>query len=226
MYILLYFNKKIKLNAFTLAEVLITLGIIGVVAAMTIPVILNNSQDTQFKSAWKKQYSLIEQISKTFLQDNGNTFLGVTNYMTAFLPYLKTVKTCPTASDTEGCWVPSGQNKYLTTYGGETTAGMPNNGPAKNLGIYPGMILADGTLVVYMAYWNATCNQYGNVCGWILFDVNGFDQPNTIGKDVYGVWVLQDRIVPIGSSTVNALVRDCSATNSTGYGCSSVYLLQ
>ena len=40
--------------AFTLAEVLITLGIIGIVAEMTIPTLMNNVQDQAFKAAWKK----------------------------------------------------------------------------------------------------------------------------------------------------------------------------
>lgn len=35
---------KIKMSAFTLAEVLITLGIIGIVAAMTIPTLITNHQ--------------------------------------------------------------------------------------------------------------------------------------------------------------------------------------
>ena len=35
-------NKHYKSLAFTLAEVLITLGIVGVVAAMTIPTLMHN----------------------------------------------------------------------------------------------------------------------------------------------------------------------------------------
>ena len=41
-------------NAFTLAEVLITLGIIGVVAAMTMPTLLNSTQGAQYRTAYKK----------------------------------------------------------------------------------------------------------------------------------------------------------------------------
>ena len=39
-----------NLKGFTLAEVLITLGIIGVVAAMTIPALMNNVRATKLKS--------------------------------------------------------------------------------------------------------------------------------------------------------------------------------
>lgn len=40
-----------KMKAFTLAEVLITLGIIGVVAAMTMPTLMNSTNGAQYKTA-------------------------------------------------------------------------------------------------------------------------------------------------------------------------------
>ncbi len=43
-------------KGFTLAEVLITLGIIGIIAAMTIPTLLQNTDEAQLKTAWKKAY--------------------------------------------------------------------------------------------------------------------------------------------------------------------------
>ena len=43
--------------AFTLAEVLITLGIIGIVAAMTIPALMENVRDVQFRSKFFKSYA-------------------------------------------------------------------------------------------------------------------------------------------------------------------------
>ena len=43
--------------AFTLAEVLITLGIIGVVAALTLPTVINNVHHKELETALKKQYS-------------------------------------------------------------------------------------------------------------------------------------------------------------------------
>ena len=43
-------------HAYTLAEVLITLAVIGVVAAMTLPILINKINDYQFKVAYKKAY--------------------------------------------------------------------------------------------------------------------------------------------------------------------------
>ena len=50
-----------KRFGFTLAEVLITLGIIGVVAAMTMPSLMNSTQGAQYKAAYKKALSAISQ---------------------------------------------------------------------------------------------------------------------------------------------------------------------
>lgn len=50
-----------KRFGFTLAEVLITLGIIGVVAAMTMPTLMNQTNGAQYKAAYKKALSAIAQ---------------------------------------------------------------------------------------------------------------------------------------------------------------------
>ncbi len=52
-----------KRFGFTLAEVLITLGIIGVVAAMTIPTLISNTNGAQFKTAYKKALSTLNQAA-------------------------------------------------------------------------------------------------------------------------------------------------------------------
>ncbi len=52
-----------KKEAFTLAEVLITLGIIGVVAAMTIPTLISNTNGAQFKTGFKKALSTLNQMT-------------------------------------------------------------------------------------------------------------------------------------------------------------------
>lgn len=53
-------NMRVR-SGFTLAEVLITLGIIGVVAAMTMPTLMNSTQGAQYKAAYKKALSALSQ---------------------------------------------------------------------------------------------------------------------------------------------------------------------
>ena len=50
-----------KNQGFTLAETLITLGIIGVVAAMTVPVLISNTNGAKYRSQLKKTYSTLNQ---------------------------------------------------------------------------------------------------------------------------------------------------------------------
>ena len=58
------------LFGFTLAEVLITLGIIGIVAAMTIPTLMTNNQSKKLKSQFLKSYSTISQAYRLMLEND------------------------------------------------------------------------------------------------------------------------------------------------------------
>lgn len=55
-------SSTLKHKAFTLAEALITLVIIGVIAALTIPAILVNTEQHEYKSALKKALSTLNQV--------------------------------------------------------------------------------------------------------------------------------------------------------------------
>lgn len=61
-----------KLFGFTLAEVLITLGIIGVVATMTIPILMTNYQKHQTETQLVKFYSMMNQTLRMSVADNGD----------------------------------------------------------------------------------------------------------------------------------------------------------
>lgn len=84
-----------KNRAFTLAEVLITLGIIGVVAAMTIPTLLGSARNIERTTKLKKFYSTMRQAFLLSVDDNGepntwNTYLSYNDfYKTYFVPYIK-----------------------------------------------------------------------------------------------------------------------------------------
>lgn len=58
-----------KSSAFTLAEVLITLGVIGVVAALTLPVLIGNYQKRVLQSQFKEAYSILSQVNLQMQND-------------------------------------------------------------------------------------------------------------------------------------------------------------
>lgn len=84
--------------AFTLAEVLITLGIIGVVAAMTLPALLNSTQHKELQTGLQKAYSVIQQAIQRMSYEEGlditwdnypnNTFAPV------FKKYIQQISSC------------------------------------------------------------------------------------------------------------------------------------
>lgn len=69
---------KLKLRGFTLAEVLITLGIIGVVAAMTIPTLIANTRSQQYRSRLKKTISTLSQAARMSQAQYGYDYAGIT----------------------------------------------------------------------------------------------------------------------------------------------------
>ncbi len=115
-----------KKAAFTLAEVLITLGIIGVVAAMTMPVLIQNHRNTVVETRLKKFYSAINQAVTMAENDYGEK-----NYWYADLQGAQT--------DDEGNLIPDSSeslkwfNKYLAPY----------------MAIIKTEELSDGTFIVY-----------------------------------------------------------------------------
>lgn len=221
---------------FTLAEVLITLGIIGVVASMTIPTLMNNIQDKAFKEAYKKTYSILTQAFSQVVSDNGgsikNVFAGDTaggeSFKNALKQYLKYTTDCSgpgsqggtgNGVSVDGCWHRANQWKD------------GNNSNMPEIAI-PGLVLADGTLL-RMEVSKSDCSfdmtpYNGNYtrCAYINVDINGFKPPNKIGKDIFDFDVLPNRILPYGSMPVDS-TKVCSATSTAnGWDCGVTYLYQ
>lgn len=80
-----YSNVKLgaRKGAFTLAEVLITLGIIGVVAALTLPSLIQKYQDQVLENQLKKMYSTISQGVQKAMADDGVSNFGDTEWFQA-----------------------------------------------------------------------------------------------------------------------------------------------
>lgn len=159
-------------QGFTLAEVLITLGIIGVVVALTLPSIVAHQRKVEYSSRLKKFYSMMEQVIRMSEEDNGEILSwtrsgetqmddeGKTDYdangkvskdffSTYFLPYFKYTK------------FEDGKNVIL-----EDGAKSGQN---------PKVYLPDGSTI---SLWNGGCMD-------IIFDVNGDSMPNEKGRDRY-----------------------------------------
>jgi prepilin-type N-terminal cleavage/methylation domain-containing protein len=217
-----------KLTGFTLAEVLITLLIIGVVASLVIPAIIQDAQQAEFKAAWKKAYADIDQTVKMNMIDNGgdlvSAFQNTNDYTDKILAHLAFTKKCYFGYSTGNCWH-SGQSLHQLNGNPEDFWANDND---------PGAVLSNGNLLYfYFRSIECTDRSGGNInfdiCGQIMVDVNGFKGPNTIGKDVFGIWVKKNGIMPYGTIEDNWIdattISTCNPIK-TGWGCSAKYLYQ
>ena len=79
-------------KGFTLAEVLITLAIIGVVAALTIPSVIVKTQQQEFRTAAKKAYSVLSQAVQLTEVKDGYTFANGGLFVQALINNMNVVK--------------------------------------------------------------------------------------------------------------------------------------
>lgn len=114
------FFEKLGKRAFTLAEVLITLGVIGIVAAISIPPLVAKYQKAQTLSQLKKTYSLLNNVYEKGKADYGSienwglpdwnagdyTTKWKTIYDNILAPNLKVTKDCGAENShiTSQCW--------------------------------------------------------------------------------------------------------------------------
>ena len=170
-----------KKTGFTLAEVLITLGIIGVVAAMTIPTLITNYQKKQFEAQFAKTYSTIMNGFRLYLADQYCTTSvcspiqdyyvealadeNYTNIDKVFSTAFKVAKTCKGNSEIRGCLA----EKMYGIDGEEIDMTTP---------VEPySVVFADGSALT------AVGGIYGALL--LLMDTNATAGPNMYGKDMF-----------------------------------------
>lgn len=74
---------------FTLAELLIALAILGIIATFTIPKVLQTNQDNKYKATAKEAAALIGQAYQVYLQDNGYSTEMVGTDLTPYINYVR-----------------------------------------------------------------------------------------------------------------------------------------
>ena len=84
-------------KGFTLAEVLITLAIIGIVAALTIPSVISNAQQQEFKTGLKKAVSVLNEAIQINISQDGETPYENSNLFTYLQRHMGVIKTAQSA---------------------------------------------------------------------------------------------------------------------------------
>ena len=203
--------------AFTLAEVLITLGIIGIVAAMTLPALITKKQTKELQVGLEKGYSLIGQVIQMMTYGEGQT-VNYKNYpYTAFSPafdkYLVSVKACPVGS---GCLIlrEDETDESGTSIGYDFGDYKTYNRKANVAGdlMDNGQFLLRNGMTLYIE------NHPSKI--YISIDVNGmYKKPNLWGHDLFTFQILDNgKLLPMGAEGTDYEEEEyCSANNTTKY---------
>jgi len=214
--------------AFTLAEVLITLGIIGVVAAMTIPTLISSHQKKVIEARLKEDYSIMQQVIRFTEYDDVSLDLSIpdnldgmkTWFNTFMQPHLKYSTVC---FDKAGCWHSKNPTRTLK----KGIANWNRTG----IGVGSGIItirLLNGSNICIDGYSKADMKRYfgvnTNSTSLAMYvDANGDSPPNVIGKDIFIFAWTENGLVPAGiHESVETVSTNCSSSASginPGYFC-------
>ncbi len=164
--------------AFTLTELLMALTIVGVLAVLTVPILINNFQNRLFATQIKNFSAEIEQFAQDQLithktRDLMDTDFGEPSKLLTD-GHFSIVKICTAANCRKDCWKTEAEGKDKVTY-------KLLNGQNKSA-IDPGVtiILKNGLIFRY-----SIVSQSGTQYARFLVDVNGNDKPNIVGRDFF-----------------------------------------
>ncbi len=232
-------DKMKKPAAFTLAEVLITLAIIGVVAALTIPTVITNYQKKMYVTQLKKSYNNLSNAFRTIMANDGVTELSETTlwskipsdyfflgdmlqpknaeFKNEFLKNFKVV-----AAYSSGSFPEEYKPKYKHLNGTDRSS------------LSSAIYLADGTLLDIKLYKTPlqmyrdskkcsslkefqetrnTKTKLWQEAGYIDIDVNGVKGPNIVGRDLFAFSIGNDgELYPMGGADF-AVYHDCEYDN-------------
>lgn len=207
-------------NAFTLAEVLITLGIIGVVAAMTLPVLVNRTQGKELETGLQKAYSVIQNAINKMNYDegqivNGENYSDTASFMVKFKKYFNLSKDCGKSD----CEINDTENEEL----GQMLSSHYKTYTNKSLGTG---FLDDGQAITTDGMFIMAENNSQNPTNWLFIsvDVNGINKkPNRWGHDLFTFQVMDNgKLLPMGAEGTVYDNSHCSLTDSStinGIGC-------
>lgn len=234
-----------KSKAFTLAEILITIGILGVVSALLLPSINTNVAKTQYVNALRSiSTNLTDKIQAQMaledVDDVGDlkAFQNNTEY-TGFLRDLsQIIPMRPATKDHTNLKALNGKPKSTVNHYQfaekllKERIYLMKNGGLIYIGTYiPGGRRANASLEQIQAYGGQLYRYYAD----FYIDINGHREPNIFGRDIFRFWLGQDGVLyPLGGKDISIfwghtdstwkfsshnLDWNCHNTTSYGIGC-------
>ena len=174
-------SQAAALSAFTLAETLITLSIVGVVAAMTMPVLINKINNHRYQAASKRVHSIMSQaLQKMNIDETLGGYNDTGSFLNKFKDYVRITQTCK--SDNLANCYPSkflvdGEEFELSSITSSSSMGKEWSPE----GDVAGLIFNDGTSMLLS--YNPSCENTTNYsavngCVAAFYDLNSIKMTN------------------------------------------------
>ena len=206
-------------QAFTLSEVLITLGIIGIIVALTLPNIIADYRDKADVMKVKQAYSLISQALNSAIAKNGditswNNISNVRNYLATEMQVIEKY----------------GDTANLYKY--EDFKSLNGNQIYNSLLHRPGYRTKNGMVFMFGTFFNyiencANTSENG-YCAIISIDINGTKGPNRYGFDVFELSVNKNNKISVYGADIkrcNPIIDVSTDGHPNGQSCIS-WILQ
>lgn len=208
-------------HGFTLSEILITLGIVGVVAVLTVPSVMKNYRNRMYVAQLQKIYAQINDAAQAIMNDE-----HVDNfYETSAVGKNVCTKTGEGENEKTTCTT-GGTEYFLTTY---FKTIKKNCATGNNRCVAPsyskldgGNIGTTGDMCIQTVNGATVCGFYngGNNVLSILVDVNGPAEPNISGRDLFSMDMKSNGSISDFSSGTNNPSTAGAAANTCGIGTS------
>lgn len=220
-------NGFLRKLGFTLAEMLVVIAIISIVASITMPILFGETNQIEFITAYRKFYSDFSQAVQKISIDEGGYLTNLypeCGYVKGGRPctsqkfanklsnYMNVLKVCDASSP--DC-VGEFKAKYLVKDG---YFNFQNNAA------YAFVIFNNGARAS-ISFRNSS----GQI-GEVYVDVNGKKAPNTWGKDVFAIVIKSNgQVKPYSEynedkTIITSLICDLTEPTTIGYGCSEWFL--
>lgn len=213
-----------KYFAFTLAEVLVTLGIIGVISAMTMPTLVNNHQRQVFVTQLQKVVTELSQAAEKATNDGNATSLAETRYnenhancASDFLnTYFKVIQECATSP-----WTPCLASEYKYLDGATFNSWQLGSSNSTCVSIASGATICMNGGVDGDSYEDGRYTYHGYT--GLFVDVNGPQGPNILGRDLFYMELYSDGKIAESyePDTKEGLCGNSSTAYEYGVGCLS-----
>ena len=217
-------------KGFTLAEVLITLGVIGVVASITLPTLIKEYNKHVWVSALKENYSLLNQGFKKMIADDGVEYIADTEVWRSMGEWKPWLRGCDSSNISSGnckdffdqlkkyfkiTYIGIGSDNYIGS-NGTTEMGYKykyRNSSKEFVDTGKIIYLSNGAMIWGYNFdigcsIRSDCDELyaagGNMCGragHFKIDINGNRGPNEFGKDIFMFYITErGQLAPYGGN--------------------------